>query len=59
MRSLFCSLWDATTAKRHEVDAEIAARRDWTFPLYPREQLDELAEAVRAAVAPSGCPGSA
>jgi hypothetical protein len=43
---------DATTARRHVVDAEIAGRRDWAFPLYPREMIDELAGAVRAAVAP-------
>lgn len=31
-------------------NAGIAARRDWAFPLYPQDMLDELAEEVRRRV---------
>ena len=37
-----------TLARRHAADAPIAARRNWPFPLYPGESIDELARAVRA-----------
>ncbi len=34
-------------ARRQALEAPIAARRDWAFPLYPPEMIDELAAAVR------------
>lgn len=33
-------------ARRMENDRAIALRRDWAFPLYPRESIDALASAV-------------
>ncbi|MDY7109948.1 MAG: hypothetical protein SYC29_15055 [Planctomycetota bacterium] len=36
----------ALDAVRRQADAAIATRRDWPFPLYPREMIDALAEAV-------------
>jgi hypothetical protein len=36
----------AADAARRQADAAIATRRDWPFPLYPREMIDQLAEAV-------------
>jgi len=40
------------SAEAHALDREIAQRRDWAFPLYPEDVLDELAEAVANAL---GC----
>ena len=37
-------------ARRQALEAPIAARRDWAFPLYPPEMIDELAAAVRVRV---------
>jgi len=37
-------------ARRQALEAPIAARRDWAFPLYPPEMIDELAVAVRVRV---------
>ena len=34
-------------AKRYASDLEIAMRRDWAFPLYPDEMIDDLAERMR------------
>ena len=36
----------AAEAARRQADAAVATRRDWPFPLYPREMIDELADAV-------------
>jgi hypothetical protein len=36
----------AAEAARRQADAAIATRRDWPFPLYPRQMIDALAEAV-------------
>lgn len=36
----------AADATRRQADAAIATRRDWPFPLYPRQMIDALAEAV-------------
>lgn len=39
-------------------NVRIAMRRDWAFPLYPREMLDELAANVRQYFQDqAGCPG--
>lgn len=37
-------------ARQIAADRTIATRRDWAFPLYPRELIDELAAAARKAV---------
>jgi hypothetical protein len=34
------------TAERRAAEAPIVNRRDWPFPLYPREMIDALADAV-------------
>ena len=41
----------AIEAKARLADLEIAQRRDWAFPLYPKEALDELWAAVRKCTA--------
>ncbi|MCL4210883.1 MAG: hypothetical protein HRU76_08810 [Phycisphaeraceae bacterium] len=46
---------DLAIADRAE--REIAIRRDWPFPLYPREVLDELARAVEHAIDRAGESG--
>ena len=33
-------------AERRAAEAPIVNRRDWPFPLYPREMIDALADAV-------------
>ncbi|MHC4274482.1 MAG: hypothetical protein ACYSUR_12560 [Planctomycetota bacterium] len=43
-------------AERRAAEAPIARRRDWPFPLYPREMIDALAsEVCGERVAPAGC----
>ena len=37
-------------ARRQALEAPIAARRDWAFPLYPPEMIDDLAVAVNAEI---------
>ncbi len=37
-------------ARRQVLEAPIAARRDWAFPLYPPEMIDDLAAEVRERV---------
>jgi hypothetical protein len=37
----------AERAKRTAADAHVAMRRDWAFPLYPQEMIDDLAERMR------------
>ncbi len=38
------------TAQHQARENPIADRRDWAFPLYPREMIDEMADAVRMAL---------
>ena len=40
----------ARRAERQQADAAVAGRRDWAFPLYPTEMLDDLSAAVAHAV---------
>ena len=40
----------AQKAERRQQDHAVSDRRDWPFPLYPAEMIDELARAVVDAV---------
>jgi hypothetical protein len=39
--------------RRLAANEEIVARRDWAFPLYPREVLDQLNRTIRARISPA------
>jgi len=46
----------AEQAMRLAHDAAVARRRDWAFPLYPREMLDELKAVIAATTSGSHSP---
>lgn len=49
---------DLQGATLRTMNLQVADRRDWAFPLYPRDMLDELAAEVRNRIADAApCPG--